>query len=101
MGAAEPLNRERMAEAVESFRDAGLTPAEAVLAAGAVLCEALADFRRDLPAFRERLGAEAAGEFARGVFNDFVGDLQDCIPPAVRAYNALIRGPDGDDGIPE
>jgi hypothetical protein len=89
-----------MAVAMERFRSAGLSPAEAVLAAGALLRTALADFRQDLPAFRERVGAEVAGDFARGEFNDFIGDLQDCVPPAVRAYNALIRGVDGDADIP-
>jgi hypothetical protein len=90
-----------MAAAIAEFRGAGLTPAEAVLAAGELVREALEDFRRDLPAFRERLGAEAAGDFARGEFNDFIGTLQDCVAPAVRAYNALIRGVDGDSSIPE
>ena len=86
---------ERVAAVVRLLEQAGLNPAEASLAAGTALVDALRRLHADTPALRASHGDAAAALFARGELNDLIAELQDILPLAVRTYNALLRDPDG------
>ncbi len=81
--------------AVAAFRGSGLNAAEALLAAVRLASVSVSEFGAAAPAIRAGHG-DGAEDFARGEMNDAICDLQDAIPVAVRAYNALMR----DDGAP-
>jgi hypothetical protein len=68
-----------------------LNRAEKLVAATRFCVEVLKDFRKDVAGFRKDIGDAEAADFARHVLNDLIYDLQDMIPPTVRAYNALLR----------
>lgn len=86
---------ERVAEAGRLLEQADLSPAEASLAAGTVLVDALRKLHADASSLRTRHGDDAAAQFARRELNDLIAELQDILPLAVRTYNALLRDPDG------
>ncbi len=74
-----------------AFPAGELNPAERAVAATRLCVDALRQFRKDVAHFRLQMGDAAAAEFARIILNDLIYDLQDVIPPTVRAYNALLR----------
>ncbi|MGI8906784.1 MAG: hypothetical protein ACR2IE_09875 [Candidatus Sumerlaeaceae bacterium] len=91
---APPYDPSRVEDAVRKFNEAGLTPAEALLAAARVLQESLKAFQQHAPRFRAEIGEPATHDFARQEFNDLIYELQDTIPSAIRTYNSLLRDPD-------
>jgi hypothetical protein len=98
----EVYDSSRIEAAIEGFRAAGLTPAEALLASARLSRDCLKRFRAEASAFREEKGGEAAADFARHELNDIISDLQDEIAPMIRTYNSLLREPgEGGGGPPE
>ena len=90
----QPYDAEKVSRASEALAAMDLSPVEELLATHRLAEEARKRFRKQAPAIREQLGAEAAANLARHELNDLVSDLQDAIPGMVRSYNLLLRDPD-------
>jgi hypothetical protein len=88
---AAPIDASRIEAAMAAFPTEDLNPAERAVASTRLCVDALRTFRKEVATFRQQVGDEAAAEFARTTLNDLIYDLQDVIPPTVRAYNALLR----------
>jgi hypothetical protein len=88
---AKPIDASRIEAAMAAFPAKDLNPAERAVASTRLCLEALRFFRKEVITFRQQVGDEAAAEFARTTLNDLIYDLQDIIPPTIRAYNALLR----------
>lgn len=91
----------RIEAAIEGFRAAGLTPAEALLASARLSREFLKKFRAGTAEFRAEYGEKAVADFARHELNDIISDMQDEIAPTIRTYNSLLRAPGEGGGPPE
>jgi hypothetical protein len=96
----KPFRQERIDQAIEQFRAAELTPAEAMLAAAQLLHSSLKSFRDDATRFRAVLGDTVTHAFARQELNDMIYELQDALPPIIRTYNSLLRDPDQKNDAP-
>lgn len=86
-----PYNPETIDAAIARFREGDLNRAESLLGSVRLALEELKRFRAEVAQFRTEHGDAAAREFATVELNDLIYDLQDAIPPTIRAYNALLR----------
>ncbi len=98
---AAPYDSANIEAAIARFRDGDLNMAESLLASVRLAVEELARFRKSVARFRSEHGDAASREFATVELNDLIYDLQDAIPPTVRAYNALLRDLEQGMGPPE
>lgn len=98
--AEEAFNESEIAKAVAMFEEQGLDAPEALLASARLYLKALTRFKKDAPAFREKIGEERIRDFAMEEFNDLVYDIQDSVPVAVRIFNSLMRDPEDPKELP-
>lgn len=96
-----PLYDEKKIQAaIEAFDEVGLNDAEAIMAAVRLVARSVDNFRAAVPELRTQHSPDELAAFARLEFNDLIAELQDAMPPAVRAFNAILRDPEaGESGI--
>lgn len=96
-----PYDPARIEAAIARFRDGDLNVAESLLASVRLALEELKRFRKEVTQFRASHGDKVSKEFAQIELNDLIYDLQDALPPTIRAYNALLRDLDQGGAPPE
>lgn len=95
---SEVYCEKKITEALEQFDKAELNASESLIAATKLYISSLDRFKKEAPAFREKLGEEKTREFATQELNELIYEIQDSIPAIVKTYNSLLRdkGQSGD-----